>query len=177
MYAGKPNAFPVLKGKGAEIRHLALPLLVACGDFLDDAVEQHKWMKLLLKMAIDMETLLDFHRDEYRFPEQAANDFKKAAYGFVQLNTIVGHHFHDRRQLLFNFTIKFHYVLHLGHIAAYINPRLAWCYSGEDFMHKVKAIVQASDAGSPPWLVPLKTMRKSAQGLGMSFLDHVWKRD
>ena len=131
----------------------------------------------MLHMVIKMETLLDFHKDEYRLPEQAALQFKQAAYGFVQLNASLGHHFHGRRQLLFNFTIKFHYALHLGHIAAYINPRLAWCYSGEDFMHKIKAIVQSCDSGSPPWLVPLKVMRKYAQGLGMTFFDNVWKRD
>ena len=67
--------------------------------------------------------------------------------------------------LLFNFTIKFHYLAHIAFYSRYFNPRLAWCYSGEDFMQKVKRIVAACAPATSAQLVPTKAMAKYASGL------------
>eukprot|EP00969_Alexandrium_andersonii_P365303 15465925-Alexandrium_andersonii.AAC.1 len=64
-------------------------------------------------------------------------------------------------------TMKFHYVLHVGNIAAYCNPRLSWCYSGEDLMQKVKTLVAASNRGTAAHKVMGKVLQKYAFGLGL----------
>ena len=169
MYVGTPGHFPALKGKGAELRHFPVPLLETCQTFLDDSNLQHRQVKLMLSMSVVIETIPDTNAEEYTLSAAGAAEFKKAVYAFVQLNTALGQHFHTRHILLFNFTIKFHYALHLAHCAEFINPRLAWCYSGEDFMQKVKGIVQASHRGTAPQKVAHTAMMKYVQGLGLKF--------
>ena len=82
------------------------------------------------------------------FTEGAASVFRKSANGFVALSTAISNHFHRQGTLLFNWTIKWHYLMHLADIAEYMNPRLAWNYQGEDLMHRVKVLVQASHSGA-----------------------------
>ena len=88
--------------------------------------------------------------------------------------TAIGQHFQNQGLALSNFTIKFHYLLHLAHICEYINVRLAWCYSGEDLMHVVKTLVQSSHRGCRPSLVPAKVMRKYTFGLGLHLNRRRW---
>ena len=42
---------------------------------------------------------------------------------------------------LFNVTIKAHYVIHCVLDAEHINPRLTWCYAGEDMMFRVRRLL------------------------------------
>ena len=49
---------------------------------------------------------------------------------------------------LFNVTIKAHYIIHIAVTAKFLNPRLAMCYSGEDYMHHMKRLVQSSVRGT-----------------------------
>ena len=161
--------FPKLKGKANELRHFAGPLMEACVAFLDDIVQQHRHMKLLLAMAIKMESILDTDAAVYQLTPSQSTEFREAAYAFANLNTALGQHYHPLHVLLFNHTIKFHYALHLGHCAELIHPRLAWCYTGEDFMQKVKGITQSSHLGTAPHKVAHTIMVKYVQGLGLKF--------
>ena len=69
MYTGPGDAFPCIKGKGAEIRGLAKPLLDACEHFLGQINQQHRQIQLCLKMVVAMENVLDDHPEDYRLPE------------------------------------------------------------------------------------------------------------
>lgn len=176
MYDQGPQTFPALKGKGAEIRNLCGPLLKAFEKLMDPAKKEERWMRLVLSMATQAETILDTHAGDYKLPAEAADEYKRCTEAFFQLNTSLGRFFHGGGIMLFNFVIKMHYGLHIGLIAQHINPRLGWCYAGEDFMQRVKSISQASSAGSPPHLIVDKIMKKYAQGLAMTFLDRPFKR-
>lgn len=175
MFA-KPGDFPKLKGKAAEIRHLAGPLEYAFRQFMDRACLQHKQVLLMLQLAIKMESILDANKDEYRLPADAAAEWKKSAHGFVQLTTALAHHFHGGGILLFHFTIKSHYLLHLALLASETNPRLAWCYSGEDLMHLVRVMFGGSHRGAPPHVAVNKVMKKYAQAVGMMLMHRMWRR-
>ena len=175
MYAGKAGQFPCLKGKAAQMRHLALPLMETCQEFLDDSTLQHRQVKKLISMAVRIETILDNNADEYVLPPMDADEYKKASYAFVQLNTALGQHFHPAHTLLFHFTIKFHDALHLAHCAQWMNPRVAWCYAGDDFMMKVKGVVQGSHRGTAPQMVSHTAMLKYCQGLGLRFHAAEWR--
>ena len=100
----------------------------------------------------------------------AATVFKNAANGFVALSTALSNHFHREGTVLFNYTIKWHYLMHLADIAGYINPRLGWNYQGEDLMHRVKVLVQASHSGAAPHQVVNKVMGKYVLGLGLGMV-------
>lgn len=69
--------------------------------------------------------------------------------------------------LLFHLTIKYHYLLHIGKIAKYMNPRLGWCYQGESLMHRVRILVQGSCHGVAPEKLGDKVIKKYCQGLAM----------
>ena len=175
MFTADGNGFPRLKGKAAEVKHLAAPLLGALDLFLSNN-EIHQQMKLLLKLAVRMDEVLDSNKDLFVLPPADATAFKKAAYGFAQVTTSLGHHFHEKGDMLFNFTIKFHYLCHLGDIASYISPRVAWCYKGEDMMQILRKLVQSVARGTPQHLVAHKVIVKYIHGFGVDLLSSPWKR-
>lgn len=162
-----PNLFPVLKGKAAELRHFAPALLYAATAFLSDTRRHEKLMKTMLQLAVRMEVVLDQNAGSYALPDRAQKEFEHCASTFVQINSALGHHFHPQGLRLFNHTIKFHYMSHLSLISRRVNPRIGWCYSGEDLMQRVKLVVAASQRGAGPSVVVPKAMLKYAQGLGM----------
>jgi len=125
-------------------------------------------MTTMTLLVIRMEALLGRHEHLYRMPAAVGKDFKNCIRGFVQTCGALAHHFHPRHVVLFNFTIKCHYAIHLGLFAEVLNVRMAWCYAGEDLMQKVKGILKKCHYGTPMWHVPNKAMHKYAQGLGMA---------
>ena len=166
MFGADANGFPRLKGKAAEVKHLAAPLLAACDVFLCRN-DIHQRIRLLLKLALTMEEVLENNKDKYALPRIEAEAFRRAAYGFAQVTTSLGRHFHENGDLLFHYTIKYHYLCHLGDMASFINPRLAWCYSGEDFMRISRTLVQSAAHGTARHLVAHKVVEKYSYGYGL----------
>ena len=57
----------------------------------------------------------------------------------------------------------------------YLNPRMTWCYSGEDFMGKVKPLCASSVRGNTMWGAIAKAFDKYLRAMDMSFQDPaVW---
>lgn len=165
MYWSGGSEFPRLKGKAANIKGLATPLLLLVQKHLDDVLEECVLMKKLMESIVKLEELMDRHKDVYVFPEASQREFVSLCFGIGQLNTKLGHIFHPRHLPLFSHAIKSHYLCHLGLLAAVINPRLCWCYSGEDLMHQVKILVQSCYSGTPPVLIASKVVQKYIQAL------------
>lgn len=174
MYFSRDRGpFPSLKAKAAEVRHLLGPMLYAFNKLCNEAIQQHQEIRLLLEAALQMEAVMDGCADRYSLPPPAARQFREAAFAFMQLNTSLAHHYHPRGIALFHCTIKFHYLLHLGLISSYMSPKVGWCFGGEDFMQRIKSVVQASQRASGPHLVVAKTIRKYVQGMGLGMMDTV----
>jgi len=56
-----------------------------------------------------------------------------------------------------------------------MNPRMVWCYSGEDFMGKVRPLCFSSAKGNSMWGTIAKSLGKYLQALDMLFQDPgVW---
>lgn len=159
------DSFPLLKGKAAEVRGLALPLCRVVEILLDDTEQVHRWVKKLMLAIVQIEQILTIHKEAFCLPADVAQEFMGSCDAVAALNTALGQHFHHRGILLFNHTIKFHYCQHIGIVSAYINPRMAWCYSGEDLLQKVRSIVQSCNRGSKLVAVPQKALLKYARGL------------
>ncbi len=49
---------------------------------------------------------------------------------------------------VFNYTIKAHYLMHIGLCARYTNPSFGSCYAGETLMQTCKTLFQASCRGN-----------------------------
>jgi hypothetical protein len=170
----KSNDFPRLKGKAAEIRHVLGGMLKVCREYLDGANATHRKIMLMLKLAIEMEDILDKNVKEYRIALGDAARFKNAADGFVALEADLRQEFQELAMpngnpiLLWHFTIKFHYMLHIGNMAAFCNPRNAWCYAGESLMQRVRILVQSSCRGLPAHKLGEKCLKKYCLALGMT---------
>jgi hypothetical protein len=176
MFNSDSTSFPYLKGKAAELRHFGPALLYAVCHFMAPGNKQHQEVKLMLEMLNKMESILDNNADAYRLPTVDAADFEKCCWSVMQLNTALANHYHPQEILLFNHTVKFHYILHIGMIARYINPRIGWCYTGEDFMQKIKQVVQSCHAGAGPHLVVSKVVYKYAHGMSLDLTSDIWKQ-
>ena len=168
MYQGDEKGFPCLKGKAAELRHFAPALLAAFRKYMDRNNRQQQQMAMMLEILDHIEKLLDEHADANKFDAATSDAFEKLISGFVQANTDLGNHFHREGAALFHHTVKYHYMLHIAKGSRHMNPRLAWCYSGEDLMKKMKVLVQGSNRGTPPVVLMRKIMDKYIRGLCLS---------
>jgi len=50
-----------------------------------------------------------------------------------------------------------------------MNPRLVWCFMGEDMMGKCRGIRMASAKGVPPWQVSQKALFRYEAGFDLDF--------
>ena len=166
----KPRAaFPKLKGRAAEIRHLGPALLHFWEQRMDPASPQHKMVHMALKASCAIETILDAYPRAVRLPEEAVADFHSAVQAFLACSNALSAHFAAAGQKLFNITIKYHYLAHAAEQAKWLNPRLGWCYAGEDYMNKVKRTASSCLRGTPPDQVSEKMLRKYRVGMHLRF--------
>ena len=161
-----PNAsFPVLKGKAAEIRALT-PALYSCWcTYMDPGDTQHKEIKIALACSVRVDKILDEQKGAYALPAVAAKEFKAMIFAFLVVQNSLGKWYSEHGMKLFNVTIKSHYLAHLGLNAVHINPRLGFCFQGEDFMGKIKLITGMSARGNDIYQVSGKTLAKYCRGM------------
>jgi len=58
-----------------------------------------------------------------------------------------------------------------------LNPRLVWCFSGEDFMGKIRPLCSSSAHGNALWQQTAKASEKYVRALDMLLQDpDVWLR-
>ena len=158
LTTGEDN-FPVLKGRAACIRHLIKPLHDAFVELLDPTNEIHRWVIHGLYCSYTIEQILDSHRDCFKLPGGVAKRLLDAIVDFLAFQTKLRDHFGSRKQL-FHVTIKSHYLLHIGIIGLYMNPRIGWCYSGEDLMGIFKKRIASSQRGVPLSLLSRRVLLK-----------------
>ena len=175
MYNEGEDDFPRLKGKAAEVKHFASALLHVFRKHMNRDQEDHNLINYLLTLVIKLDSILDDNKLEYKLPENQAQEFKNCCLAFVQTNARLRHICQEQRRMLFHFTIKFHYILHIGLKALHINPGLGSCIKGEAMVQVVMGIAQSCHFGAPSHLAVNKIMDKYSFGLGMHCVDKMWK--
>ena len=80
-------------------------------------------------------------------------------------------HFHAQQLFLFNFVPKNHYLFHIADLGQHMSPKLAWCYQGEDLMHKVKVLAQGSFRGTSAKILGNKVVSKYLLGLSRALAN------
>ena len=126
----------------------------------DGAGEAHAMMvrvMLALRCSRDLDAILDDHLEHVRLPEPVAADLLDKTLLFCQLTSeltdVRGHR-------LFNVTQKFHILIHCAMRAADMNPRLGWCWLGEDYMCRMRMLIGSCTRGVKPEDVGKKIVRK-----------------
>ena len=174
MYS-KPMEFAHLKGKASELRHFGPALLAAFDSQYDREDRTQRQMRLGLQYSIRIEEILDENADAWRLSDEAAALLQTTIQNFLTIQTALGRHFQAQGLLLFHTTIKSHYLLHIGLNSARLNPRLSWCYSGEDMMQRVRKLIQGAQGGTPPDRIVGKVMDKYAMALAYAIFGSLWR--
>ena len=117
-----------------------------------------------MELSISIDNLVDEMEGFVVLPEQA-QQLEALVYRMNVGFTKLCHTFHSQSVSLFNFLPKNHYLFHLAQLGRHMSPKLAWCYKGEDLMHKVKVMAQGSFRGTSPRKLGNKILGKYLLGL------------
>ena len=130
-----------LRGKAAEIKHFAQVMAWLWERHMNPAIILHKRILLMLKKNSQMEQLLNTYKDSSALPDAEAMLFRQHAFDLAQLNNQISEHFMEEEEAhLFQVISKTHMALHCALLSKHINPRVVWCFSGEDMMKHIQTL-------------------------------------
>jgi hypothetical protein len=170
------KTFPRLKGKAAEIKHLMPALVWVWGHSMDRDNEQHKQILLALQCSCFLDQTLDAHKDCDVLPTEDAERFKHAGFALnINMNALETYYGNlgINSEFLFNIVPKNHYLAHICLCAGFVNPRMAWCYMGEDMMHQMRRLSSGCVRGNSPQNASLKLVAWYRHGLSRMLSDRV----
>ena len=140
---------PKLKGRAHEVKSLIPALAHVWEDRMDPAKVEHAAILQGLKHSAEMDDILDAFPDVDSLPADAARGFSEASWGYAMCQSAAADHYNRVEGMyIFDVTIKTHYMLHQALQAGGLNPRKIWNYSGEDFMHKAKELLESCVKGN-----------------------------
>ena len=161
------NKFPKLKGRAAEIREVIPCLPDVWNEVANMECAHHIQVRTLLQCSCEMERIVDAHKNEYVWPTDVAAQFKTCGFAYNTLMSALCKAY-GRRGLqsmkLFNVVPKTHYLAHICLVSQYINPRLAWCYMGEDFMQRIRKVAGGCMRGCNPVIAGQRTISSYRTG-------------
>ena len=102
---------------------------------MDPADTQHVQIRMVLEASVEMDTILDYNKAVPRLSADDYRDFRKAGFTMLLMFNALAKWYSEVRTpalKLFDITVKAHYLAHAVLMASVLNPRLGWCYAGED---------------------------------------------
>jgi hypothetical protein len=173
VHLGK-SGFAKLRGKAGEIRHFGAALCHVWSLFMNPVLLLHRQIHLMLKLNVKLEDILTEHRDAFKLPDAVAEDFCKTAFAMAQLQTTIADHFIQEGsvQNLFDVTSKTHFVLHSAELAKHVNPRLVWCFRGEDMQAKIQTLLKSCVKHSNGPMATLKMISQYTLALHLVISQH-----
>ena len=139
--------------------------------------KQHRLVRLALQASCHLEAILDRNPRVGCLVGEDKDSFEKGCWDLAACVSALGGHYHEIGIWLYHFTMKAHYLVHLGRDCGEVSPRLSWCYAGEDMMSKVKKLVQSSCRGTALHQIPNNVMRKYVVALSYMIIcpDKWWR--
>ena len=145
------ESFPMLKGKGAEIRHVMPALLTVWRQHRNLANDMHTRVETGLLMSQRMDEIIDCTKGSFVLASPWLEEFRTAAFVFLQTQNSLAQYYNAHGLYLFNVTIKSHYMAHAAIQAAWMHPTLSWTFRGEDLMQHMKRMHSFCSQGRPSW--------------------------
>ena len=171
----RKSGFPKLRGKAAEIKGFGPALLALWESQMKQSLDAHNKIRLMLKANVKAESLLDEHAKEYCLPAAAAVKFQDAVCLMFQLQNQVAEHFlqdEDNVKVL-NRTSKIYFCCHSACLAKCLNPRMVWCFRGEDMMRQTQKLAKACVRGLKKVGVPIEMAKYYRNGFHLH-LKYKW---
>ena len=166
---GPAQAFYKLSAKAVETRDLLPALASIVQPWVGNPIVQ--WFQTLLLLSSRLDALV-FGNPNYWLSTQERKNLKEGLFRYNQVLSKLAWHFYRQGKPFCNYTIKNHYLLHMGVTASKtgISPRLAFCFQGEDFMSLIKSLAIASSRGMASALLINKVVEKYLRGLDLLML-------
>ena len=108
--------------------------------------------------------ILHDNRDEMFLPDPELRRFRAGVQQFLREYAVLASEADAAQLKLFSVVPKLHYYWHLQHRAQFLNPRKGCTFIDEDYVGKIKDLVQSSASGSPSHLIPLAVADKFRWG-------------
>ena len=163
--------FPKLKGKAAQVKHLTPALSYAWSKLKTVGNTNHDAVTLALDMSLRMDRVLDAYPGSVTLPEEAAEDFVASSFVFLHQYTRLASLYNAGGDMVFNVTVKSHMVAHIALRAGDLNPRRAWCFSGERMMLLMRRVAQSCCRGIEATELGRKMLSKYRYGLHLVLTD------
>ena len=159
--------FPRLSAKAHEIRCL-LPVMETLLRAWAPADAFVAWFHRLVALSAQMDNLV-FGNKTFLLSPRERRALRQDVFLFNSVLTTLARHFIDRGEAYCNFTIKNHYLCHLGVLASRtgLSPRLGFCYQGEDFLSLIKTLCIGSSRGTDGVTLTGKVIEKYLRGLDL----------
>ena len=156
--------FPKLSCKAMETRHLIPALEHFVRAWVGDPLVAR--FQMLLKLSRGLDDVV-FSNKTMALSLQERHALKEGIFKYNQVLTDLARYFHQRGLPYCNYTVKNHYLCHLGLEAAKsgLSPRVAFCYEGEDFMSLIKKLCMSSSRGVESAKLMEKVLPKYLRGL------------
>ena len=167
----RSGKFPKLRGKASEIRHFGKALLALWNRFCNPALLLHKRIALMLKHNVHLEDMITNHKGDFAFPPGPAQEFEETANGMLLLLSQVADHFVEEGLKVFDITSKSHTLQELAILSRCVNPKVTWCFMGEDQMQRMQQIAKACVRGNKVDQQTLKLARHYRLALHLHFLE------
>ena len=111
----------------------------------------------------------EYPATHFKFSQEDFGQFRHLTWTYVRVFAALAKTYMERGQLLFDLTIKSHYMVHVMQQAQWLNPRLSWTFSGEDLMHTMKILAQSCVRGTKASKVAAKMLSKYRTTLELRF--------
>ena len=168
----KPKStYPKLKGRGAEVRDLAEPLLHAWSHFQHGATWEAEPVKTLLGVLVQLQQLLAEFASDCFLPVAEAQRFKALVDDFLRRYTILANKADEQGLCLWSVVPKHHWLWHLAQKSTHLNPRANCCMIDEDYVGILKDVVSSSTLGTAMKGVPAKVAEKIRWSMHFSVLE------
>ena len=168
MFNNGPGVYPMMRGKAGCIRTFNKVLHTVWLEGLNPSDDMHVRVALLLETSICIDEIVSSHTRVFKLPAAVADTLFAKTCLYCQLATSLSNYAGVK---LFNVTQTFHFLVHIGWSARYINPRISWCWMGEDYMAKMRTLFQSCVKGSRPEAVVGKAARKLMVAMHMTHLQ------
>ena len=170
--AEKPRmVYPRLKGRAAEVKWLVPVLLVLWRRHKRAGVQMDDWVEACLAAQVRLQEIMDDEPRAFLMDEGLARELRAVADRMLSFYARLAHAANEAGDLLWTVAPKHHQLWHLCAKAIYMHPRRGACYIDEDFMKRVKAIVQACTAATPLHKVPLTLLQKYRWGMCFQYVQ------
>lgn len=168
MFVGSGlGGYPMLRGKAATIKDVMPALMSIWKRGGGEDVGIVRLVGLALETCAALDCILEEHLPP-RLPPAVARDFFAKIALFCQLCSELQNW---NGLKVFNLTQKAHYMMHVAFRARHMNPRMSWCFRGEDFMQHMRKLLLSCSRGNPRHLINNEAVQKWRRWMHLSLRD------